>query len=135
MSIDPDKGYIALLGWSLNAIDAIDRFDRKYIVVAPPWAEEYCKQNDIPYMSWDFDRLNERSHELAHRLKEEGVDAAIPLFEETVEWAGAINSVLMANPRLLGQSMLFRDKSLMKRRAQLGGIRVGVFEEAHDRAT
>ena len=29
--------------------------------------------------------------------------------------------------------MLFRDKSLMKRRAQLGGIRVGVFEEAHDR--
>jgi hypothetical protein len=29
--------------------------------------------------------------------------------------------------------MLLRDKSLMKRRAQLGGIRVGIFEEAHDR--
>jgi len=29
--------------------------------------------------------------------------------------------------------MLMRDKSLMKRRAQLGGIRVGIFEEAHDR--
>jgi len=27
-----------------------------------------------------------------------------------------------------------RDKSLMKRRAQLGGIRVGIFEEAHDRS-
>ena len=35
-----------------------------------------------------------------------GVDVAIPLFEETVEWAGAINSVLMDKPRLFGQAML-----------------------------
>lgn len=127
-----DMGYVALLGWSLNAIDSIDRAGRKYIVVAPPWAEDYCETNGIPYTPWDFDRLNERSHELAQTLKDAGVDVAIPLFEETVEWAGAVNSVLLKNPRLLGQSMLFRDKSLMKRRAQLGGIRVGVFEEAHD---
>ncbi|MFD4355934.1 acetyl-CoA carboxylase biotin carboxylase subunit family protein [Nocardia sp. NPDC058518] len=71
--------------------------------------------------------------EIAETLKEKGVDVAIPIFEETVEWAGAINSVLLDNPRLLGQSMLLRDKSLMKRRAQLGGIRVGIFEEAHER--
>lgn len=49
-----------------------------------------------------------------------GVDVAIPLFEETVEWAGAINSMLMDNPTLYGQSLLLRDKALMKRRAQLG---------------
>ena len=61
------------------------------------------------------------------------MDVAIPLFEETVEWAGAINAVLMGDPRLHGQAVLFRDKALMKRRAQLGGIRVGIFEEAHDR--
>src|SRR5690554_3834673 len=61
-----------------------------------------------------------------------GVDVAIFLFEETVEWAGAINSVLMDKPRLFGQAMLLRDKALMKRRAQLGGIRVGIFEEAMD---
>jgi len=79
------KGYVALLGWVLNAIDAVDRMqDRRYIAVAP-------------------------------------------------EWAGAINAVLLNNPRLLGQSMLFRDKALMKRRAPLGGIRVGIFEEAHAR--
>ncbi|WP_234793995.1 ATP-grasp domain-containing protein [Mycolicibacillus koreensis] len=71
--------------------------------------------------------------EIAETLQDRGVDVAIPLFEETVEWAGAINSVLLDNPRLLGQSMLLRDKSLMKRRAQLGGIRVGIFEEAIDR--
>jgi hypothetical protein len=71
--------------------------------------------------------------EIAQTLQELGVDVSIPLFEETVEWAGAINSVLLDNPRLLGQAMLMRDKSLMKRRAQLGGIRVGIFEEAHDR--
>jgi len=130
---NPDKGYVALLGWSLGAVEAADRFDRRYVVVAPDWAEDYCKKNDIPYIPWNFERLNDRSLEIAERLKEEGVDVAIPLFEETVEWAGAINSVLMGNPRLHGQAVLFRDKALMKRRAQLGGIRVGIFEEAHDR--
>ncbi|WP_297769047.1 carboxylate--amine ligase [uncultured Roseovarius sp.] len=131
---NPDKGYVAILGWSLNAIDAIDRFDRRYVIVAPSWAEDYARANDIPFIAWDFDRLNERSHEIAQILKDEGCDVAIPLYEETVEWAGAINSVLLDNPRLLGQSMLFRDKSLMKRRAQLAGIRVGIFEEADTHA-
>ncbi|MDZ7643623.1 MAG: carboxylate--amine ligase [Woeseiaceae bacterium] len=130
---NPDKGYIALLGWSLGAVEAADRFDRRYVVVAPDWAEDYCKEHDIPYIPWNFERLNDRSLEIAEILKKEGVDAAVPLYEETVEWAGAINSVLMGNPRLHGQSVLFRDKALMKRRAQLGGIRVGIFEEAHER--
>ena len=130
---DPNKGYIALLGWSLNAIDAMARFDRRYVVVAPSWAAEYARDNDIPFIEWDFERLNERSLKIAETLKKEGVDVAIPLFEEVVEWAGAINSVLMDKPRLHGQSVLFRDKALMKRRAHLGGIRVGVFEEAHEK--
>lgn len=133
MKKDPNKGYIALLGWSLNAIEAAEKFDRRYVVVAPDWAEEYCLEHKIPYVPWNFERLNDRSMEIAQTLKEMGVDVSIPLFEETVEWAGAINSVLLDNPRLLGQAMLMRDKSLMKRRAQLGGIRVGIFEEAHDR--
>ncbi len=130
---NPDKGYVALLGWSLNAIEALEDFDRRYVVVAPDWAEEFAAEHGIPYLSWNFERLNDRSMEIAHRLKDMGVDVAIPLYEETVEWAGAINSVLLGNPRLHGQSVLFRDKALMKRRAQLGGIRVGIFEEAHDR--
>ena len=133
MPKDPSKGYIALLGWSVNAIKAAQKFNRRYIVVAPDWAADFCEANKIPYMQWDFLRLNDRSMEIAQRLKEEGVDVAIPLFEETVEWSGAINSVLMDNPRMFGQSILFRDKALMKRRAQLGGIRVGIFEEAHEK--
>ncbi|MDX1580736.1 MAG: carboxylate--amine ligase, partial [Alphaproteobacteria bacterium] len=128
MEKDPNKGYVALLGWTLNAIDAMEQFDRRYVIVAPEWAEDYAKEHDIPFIPWNFERLNDRSMEIAERLKEEGVDVAIPLFEETVEWAGAINSVLFENPRLLGQSILFRDKALMTRRAQLGGIRVGIFE-------
>lgn len=130
---DPNKGYIALLGWSLNAVEAAEKFDRRYVVVAPDWAEAYCQEHDIPYVPWNFERLNDRSMEIAQTLKDMGVDVSVPLYEETVEWAGAINSVLLDNPRLLGQAMLMRDKSLMKRRAQLGGIRVGIFEEAHDR--
>ncbi|MGH8274319.1 MAG: ATP-grasp domain-containing protein [Gammaproteobacteria bacterium] len=130
---NPDKGYVAILGWSLNAIEAMEKFDRRYVIVAPDWAEDFATKHNIPYISWNFERLNDRSMEIAHRLQDEGVDVAIPLYEETVEWAGAINSVLLDNPRLYGQSILFRDKALMKRRAQLGGIRVGIFEEAHDR--
>jgi len=130
---DPNKGYIALLGWSINAIKAAQKFDRRYIVVAPEWAADFCTANHIPFIPWDFVRLNDRSMEIAHKLKDEGVDVAVPLFEETVEWSGAINSVLLDNPRMYGQSILFRDKALMKRRAQLGGIRVGIFEEAHEK--
>ncbi|MEX1197903.1 MAG: carboxylate--amine ligase [Pseudohongiellaceae bacterium] len=133
MKKDPSKGYVALLGWSLAAVEAAEDFDRRYVVVAPDWAEEYCKKHNIPYIPWNFERLNDRSVEIAQVLQEKGVDVAIPLFEETVEWAGAINAVLMDNPRLFGQSILFRDKALMKRRAQLGGIRVGIFEEAHEK--
>ena len=95
---DPSKGYVALLGWSLSAIDAVDRFDRRYVVVAPEWAAAYAKDNGIPFIPWNFERLNARSGEIVQTLKDEGVDVAIPLFEETVEWAGAINSVLLDNP-------------------------------------
>jgi hypothetical protein len=130
---DPTKGYIALLGWSVNAIKAAQKFDRRYIVVAPDWAADFCTANKIPFIVWNFTRLNDRSMEIAQTLKTEGVDVAIPLFEETVEWSGAINSVLLDSPRMYGQSILFRDKALMKRRAQLGGIRVGIFEEAHEK--
>jgi len=130
---DPDKGYIALLGWAPGAIEAAENFDRRYVVVAPDWAEDYAREHDIPFIPWNFERLNDKSMEIAARLKEEGVDIAVPLFEETVEWAGAINALLLDNPRLHGHAILFRDKALMKRRAQLGGIRVGIFEEAHDR--
>lgn len=131
---DSGKGYIAILGWSLRAIEAMDAFDRRYVIVAPTWAEDFAREHEIPFIPWDFERLNERSYEIAQFLKDEGVDVAVPLFEETVEWAGAINTVLLDQPRLFGQALLFRDKSLMKRRAQLGGIRVGIFEEAHDKS-
>ena len=133
MNQEDKHSHVAILGWSLKAIDAIDRFNRPYVVVAPEWAEEYAQNNNIPFIPWDFNRLNERSVEITRTLKDKGIDIAIPLYEETVEWAGAINAGLMGKPQLLNQAMLFRDKSLMKRRAQLAGIRVGIFEEAHNR--
>lgn len=67
---NPDKGYVALLGWSLNAIDAVDRFDRRYVVVAPEWAEAYARENDIPYIPWDFDRLDEPTAALDYHNQE-----------------------------------------------------------------
>ena len=105
---DETHSYVALLGWSLKAIDAIDRFNRKYIVVAPGWAEPYARDNDIPFIRWEFERLNEGSVEIAEKLAEEGVEVAVPLYEETVEWAGAINAYLQKRPRLLGCSATSR---------------------------
>ena len=58
---NPEKGYIALLGWSLNAVEAADKFDRRYVVVAPDWEEAYCEEHDIPYVPWNFDNLNKGS--------------------------------------------------------------------------
>ncbi len=131
--IAPDTSYVAILGWSLRAIDALNRFNRKFVVVAPAWAEEYARDNGINFIKWDFERLNERATGLFDLLHAEGVDIAVPLYEETVEWAGAVNSRLCNDPRLFNQSLLFRDKSMMKRRAQISGLRVGVFEEAWNR--
>lgn len=131
--IKDGTSYIALFGWSLRAIEAIERFNRKYVVVAPSWAADYAKDNGIPHIPWDFERINDRSGELYETLKQAGVEVAVPLFEETVEWAGAINSRLLNKPKLFNQAMLFRDKAMMKRRAQMMGIPVGVFEVAEDR--
>ena len=74
---NPDKGFVALLGWSLNAIEAAEQFDRRYVVVAPDWATEYCESHNIPYLPWNFERLNDRSVEIAQSLKDMGVDVAI----------------------------------------------------------
>lgn len=133
MEKNSDKGFVALFGWSLRAIEAIDKMDRRYVVVAPTWAEEYARENQIPFIRWDFDRINELSGEIYERLRVEGVDVAVPIFEETVEWAGAVNARLLGQPRLFNQAMLFRDKAMMKRRAQMMGVRVGCFEVADNR--
>lgn len=47
---NPEKGYVALLGWALGAIEAAERFDRRYVVVAPDWAQDYCDEHDIPHI-------------------------------------------------------------------------------------
>ena len=60
---DPNKGYIALLGWSVNAIKAAQKFDRRYIEVAPNWAADFCTANKIPFIPRDFrGGLRERGH-------------------------------------------------------------------------
>lgn len=132
----PQKGKkLALVGWSIPSIEALDKLGRPYIVVSLPAFEEYAKQHKIPFFAWDFDnKLNyeqiyNRSNELSEKLKEMDVDHAIPIFEEIVEWAGALNSYFRNDRRLFDHSILFRDKGVMKRRAHIGGLRVGVFEE------
>ncbi|MFD1030814.1 ATP-grasp domain-containing protein [Metaplanococcus flavidus] len=123
----------AILGWSLPAIEAVDKLNRPYVVVGPPDFQGFADENDINFIAWDFDRLNEGSEELYQRLKEMDTKVAVPIYEETVEWAGALNARLFDDPRAFNRSLLLRDKGLMKRKAQMAGIRVGVFEEANSK--
>lgn len=123
----------ALLGWSLPAVEAIDKLNRPYVVVGPPDFQSFAEENDIKFIPWDFDRLNEGSDELYERLKEMNTKVTVPIYEETVEWAGALNARLFDDPRIFNRSLLLRDKGLMKRKAQMSGIKVGVFEEAYSK--
>ncbi|KGX94013.1 carboxylate--amine ligase [Pontibacillus halophilus JSM 076056 = DSM 19796] len=125
------KPYLtALIGWSIPAIEAAHRLNRPFVVVGPIGFEEYAEKHDIAFIGWDFNRMNDSSDRLYLQLKDMGVELAVPLYEECVEWAGALNARFREEPRLFNRSLLLRDKGLMKRKAQIAGIKVGVFEEA-----
>jgi len=127
------RGPIALLGFCIPAMEALDAAGSPYVSVVPPGFEGHMEEHDLPYVTWDFSRHNDQSDDLAHRLLDHGCTVAVPLYEETVEWAGALNGRFRDDPRLFGRYLLFRDKAMMKRRAQMAGIRVGLFEEAEDK--
>ncbi|QST00431.1 ATP-grasp domain-containing protein [Pontibacillus sp. ALD_SL1] len=125
------KPYLtALIGWSLPAIEAAARLNRPFVVVGPPDFESYAEKHDIAFVGWDFHKLNEGSDLLYKKLKALGAELAVPLYEECVEWAGALNARFREEPRIFNRSLLLRDKGMMKRKAQIAGIKVGVFEEA-----
>lgn len=125
-----EQNAVALLGFSIAAMEALDSIGKPFVAVVPAEFEPYMVEHGIQYALWDFNRVNEQSAELADTLVEKGARVAVPLFEETVEWAGALNGKFRDDPRLFTRYLLFRDKAMMKRRAQMHGIRVGVFEEA-----
>lgn len=123
----------ALFGWADEAMDGLQKAGKDFIAVVPPEFGPSMEEQGLAYEPWDFDRVDERSHELAIRLQERGVEHCVPLYEETVEWAGAVSAELRGDPRLYNRSLLFRDKAMMKRMAQIAGLRVGVFEEVENR--
>jgi len=125
---------IALMGWSLPAIESAEKLDKPYVVVSYPDFKKYAEEHDIPFVGWDFNNWNESSNslQLAEKLKPFNADLAVPLFEETVEWAGALNSIFRDDPRLLNRAFLFRNKAMMKRKALLAGLRVGLFDEVYN---
>jgi hypothetical protein len=120
----------ALLGWSLPVIDSMQKANKPFVVVSFPEFSAYAKEHDIPFVGYKLDEFGSHSNSLglAELLKPFNVDVAVPLFEETVEWAGALNSIYRDDPRTLNRAFLFRDKAMMKRKAMLGGLRVGLFE-------
>lgn len=115
-------------------MDALQKAERPFVTVVPPEFGPWMEEHKLPYVAWEFDRLNDRAPELTEKLQAMGCEFAVPLYEETVPWAGAVNARLQNNPRLFNRSLLFRDKAMMKRKAQIHGIQVGVFEEVdnHD---
>jgi hypothetical protein len=125
----------ALLGWSLPAIEAAQKLGKPYVVVSFPDFADYARQHDIPFVPWNFGDWNETSNSLtlAQALEPFGVQVAVPLFEETVEWAGALNAIYRDDPKVHNRSFLFRNKAIMKRKALLSGLRVGLFDEVRNK--
>lgn len=125
----------ALIGWSLPVIESMQKLGKPYVVVSFPDFEAYAKENDIPFVPYQLDEWSDTSNslDLLEQLKPYDVDVAVPLYEETVEWAGALNSIFRNDPRVLNRAFLFRNKAMMKRKALIGGLRVGLFEEVHNK--
>lgn len=125
----------ALLGWSLPVIESMQKAQQPFVVVSFPEFETYAKENNIPFVGFKLDEFGSHSNSrgLAELLKPFNVDVAVPLFEETVEWAGALNSIYRNDPRVLNRAFLFRNKAMMKRKALIGGLKVGLFEEVYNK--
>ena len=125
----------ALLGWSLPVIESMQKLNKPFVVVSFPDFEPYAKENNIPFVPYQLDEWSDSSNslDLLEKLKPYEADVAVPLFEETVEWAGALNSIYRNDPRVLNRAFLFRNKTMMKRKALIGGLRVGLFEEVYSR--
>lgn len=125
----------ALIGWSLPVIESMQKLGKPYVVVSFADFEPYAKENDIPFVSYQLDEWSDTSNslDLVEKLKPFDADVAVPLYEETVEWAGALNSIYRGDPRVLNRAFLFRNKAMMKRKALIGGLRVGLFEEVHNK--
>ncbi|WP_154859247.1 ATP-grasp domain-containing protein [Cyclobacterium xiamenense] len=125
----------ALMGWSLPVIESMQKLNKPYVVVSYPDFEEYAKEHSIPFVSYAFNEWSDSSNSLDLKVKLDafGADVAVPLFEETVEWAGALNSLYRDDPRVLNRAFLFRNKAMMKRKALIGGLRVGLFEEVYNK--
>jgi hypothetical protein len=125
----------ALIGWSLPVIESMQKTGKPFVVVSLPDFESYAKEHDIPFVPYQLDSWSDSSNslDLYEKLKAFNVSVAVPLFEETVEWAYALNSIYRNDPRILNRAFLFRNKAMMKRKALLGGLRVGLFEEVHNR--
>ncbi len=123
----------ALMGWSLPVIESMQKTGKPFVVVSFPDFESYAREHNIPFLSYSLGKFSDSSNslDLAEKLKPFNVDVAVPLFEETVEWAGALNAHYRKDPRLLNRAFLFRNKAIMKRKAMLGGLRVGLFEEVY----
>ncbi|ARI77898.1 ATP-grasp domain-containing protein [Halobacillus mangrovi] len=130
---------IALIGWSIPSIEAIQQMGKEYIIVSHEDFKPYADQHQVPFLSWDFGKpkhyqeVYEKSRDLFDQLRRLDVGLAIPIFEETVEWSGALNARFRNDPSVFEHSILFRDKAMMKRRAHLGGLKVGVFEEVESK--
>ncbi|MBD3167525.1 carboxylate--amine ligase [bacterium] len=123
------RGTIALLGYLVESFEAASKLGYDFVAVVPPGYETLLEKDGIRAVAWNFDKINEKSTQLAETLISMGVRLAVPLYEETVEWAGALNARFFGNPRLFNRAWALRDKAMMKRKAQMSGIRVGVFEE------
>lgn len=125
------------MGWSLPVIESMQKTGRPFVVVSFPDFEHYAQENNIPFLPYQLDEWSDTSNslDLFEKLKAFDADVAVPLYEETVEWAGVLNSIYRGDARVLNRAFLFRirNKAMMKLKVLIGRLRVGLFEEVFNK--
>lgn len=124
------KTCIALMGWSLPVIESMKALNRPYVVVTYPEYETLASNYSVPFAPFELDEWSDQSNvlDLYDKLQPYNVQVAVPLFEETIEWAGALNALYREDPQVLDRALISKDKIMMKRKALYQGLKVGFFD-------
>ena len=52
------------MGWSLPVIESMQKLNKPFVVVSFPDFENYAKENNIPFVPYQFDEWSDSSNSL-----------------------------------------------------------------------
>ena len=96
---------VALLGYSLETMEAAKEHNIPFVAVVPEGFDIALKEDGVDVVTWDYYVHNQNSDRLYEKLLERGVSHAVPLYEETMEWVGSLKTRLIKDPRAIQRAL------------------------------